>query len=136
MLVVASIGVKLNQYLIKRVLDKRADWNEYAQTTPLKVPGVVGDGDFSDPEEFLRQAVAHGINKINFGTELKDALAWAVKTRLAGTDEIDLRKTCTIWPLTLETGDIHEFHRPRLDHRCRVPHRLRKRRCDWGGVLG
>ena len=44
-------------------------------------------------EELLRQAVAHGINKINFGTELKDAFTRALKTTLAETDEIDLRKT-------------------------------------------
>jgi fructose/tagatose bisphosphate aldolase len=44
------------------------------------------------PEELLRRAIAAGINKINFGTELKDAFTRAVKTTLADTDEIDLRK--------------------------------------------
>jgi ketose-bisphosphate aldolase len=44
-------------------------------------------------EQLLRHAVAHGINKINFGTELKDAFTRALKTTLAETDEIDLRKT-------------------------------------------
>jgi ketose-bisphosphate aldolase len=44
-------------------------------------------------EGLLQQAVEHGINKINFGTELKDAFTKAVKTALANNDEIDLRKT-------------------------------------------
>jgi ketose-bisphosphate aldolase len=54
---------------------------------------LVLHGGSGVPEAILRQAVAHGINKINFGTELKDAFTKAVKTALADTDEIDLRKT-------------------------------------------
>jgi ketose-bisphosphate aldolase len=54
---------------------------------------LVLHGGSGVPEELLRQAVAHGISKINFGTELKDAFTRAVKTTLADTDEIDLRKT-------------------------------------------
>jgi len=54
---------------------------------------LVLHGGSGVPEELLRRAVAHGIRKINFGTELKDAFTRAVKTTLADTDEIDLRKT-------------------------------------------
>jgi fructose-bisphosphate aldolase class II/tagatose 1,6-diphosphate aldolase GatY/KbaY len=54
---------------------------------------LVLHGGSGVPEELLRQAVAHGINKINFGTELKDAFTRAVKAALAASDEIDLRKT-------------------------------------------
>jgi ketose-bisphosphate aldolase len=45
------------------------------------------------PDELLRQSILHGITKINFGTELKNAFTRSVKTTLANTDEIDLRKT-------------------------------------------
>ncbi len=54
---------------------------------------LVLHGGSGVPEELLRRAVGHGISKINFGTELKDAFTRAVKTALADTDEIDLRKT-------------------------------------------
>jgi tagatose 1,6-diphosphate aldolase GatY/KbaY len=54
---------------------------------------LVLHGGSGVPEELLRRAVGHGISKINFGTELKDAFTRAVKATLAYTDEIDLRKT-------------------------------------------
>jgi ketose-bisphosphate aldolase len=54
---------------------------------------LVLHGGSGVPDELLRQAIAHGICKINFGTELKDAFTRSVKTTLAETDEIDLRKT-------------------------------------------
>ena len=54
---------------------------------------LVLHGGSGVPDELLRRAVACGINKINFGTELKDAFTLAVKRSLAATDEIDLRKT-------------------------------------------
>ena len=54
---------------------------------------LVLHGGSGVPEELLRRAVAHGMSKINFGTELKDAFTRAVKRTLADTDEIDLRKT-------------------------------------------
>jgi fructose/tagatose bisphosphate aldolase len=41
----------------------------------------------------LRQAIVHGINKINFGTELKSAFTLAVKESLSSSDDIDLRRT-------------------------------------------
>ena len=54
---------------------------------------LVLHGGSGVPEELLRRAVAHGISKINFGTEMKNAFTRAVKRTLADTDEIDLRKT-------------------------------------------
>ena len=44
-------------------------------------------------DELLARAIACGIAKINFGTELKNAFTRAVKTSLMASDEIDLRKT-------------------------------------------
>jgi ketose-bisphosphate aldolase len=64
-----------------------------------RIRGAVGEtalvlhGGSGVPDELLRRAVACGINKINFGTELKDAFTLAVKRSLNATDEIDLRKT-------------------------------------------
>ena len=60
---------------------------------------VVGDtalvlhGGSGVPEELLQRAIAHGIRKINFGTELKNAFTRAVKVSLASNDDIDLRRT-------------------------------------------
>jgi fructose/tagatose bisphosphate aldolase len=54
---------------------------------------LVLHGGSGVPDELLKQAVACGITKINFGTELKNAFTRAVKKELMSTDEIDLRKT-------------------------------------------
>ena len=54
---------------------------------------LVLHGGSGVPDELLRRAVAYGISKVNFGTELKHAFTQAVKKALADTDEIDLRKT-------------------------------------------
>src|ERR1041385_8990789 len=56
--------------------------------TPLVLHGGSGV-----PADLLRQAIACGIRKINFGTELKNAFTRAVKTSLSSTDDIDLRRT-------------------------------------------
>ena len=54
---------------------------------------LVLHGGSGVPEELLRQAIVHGINKINFGTELKNAFTLAVKESLSASDDIDLRRT-------------------------------------------
>lgn len=54
---------------------------------------LVLHGGSGVPDELLRQAVAVGISKINFGTELKNAFTGAVKKSLSASDDIDLRKT-------------------------------------------
>jgi ketose-bisphosphate aldolase len=56
--------------------------------TPLVLHG--GSGVSAD---LLRQSIACGIRKINFGTELKNAFTQAVKSSLASSDDIDLRRT-------------------------------------------
>lgn len=64
-----------------------------------QIKEAVGDtalvlhGGSGVPDELMRRAIAAGISKINFGTELKNAFTGAVKESLAGSDEIDLRKT-------------------------------------------
>lgn len=73
----------------------RLDFERLAQ-----IRDAVGDraalvlhGGSGVPDEILRRAVACGIRKINFGTELKNAFTLAVKRSLTASDEIDLRKT-------------------------------------------
>ena len=56
--------------------------------TPLVLHGGSGVS-----AELLRKAIACGIRKINFGTELKNAFSIAVKTSLSSSDDIDLRRT-------------------------------------------
>ena len=54
---------------------------------------LVLHGGSGVPEVLLRQAIVHGISKINFGTELKNAFTLAVRESLASSDDIDLRRT-------------------------------------------
>lgn len=56
-------------------------------------PNLVLHGGSGVPDALLRRAVAAGITKINFGTELKNAFTNAVKKSLSASEEIDLRKT-------------------------------------------
>jgi len=58
--------------------------------TPLVLHGGSGVS-----AELLRRAIACGIRKVNFGTELKNAFTNAIKTSLASSDDIDLRRTFT-----------------------------------------
>jgi fructose-bisphosphate aldolase class II/tagatose 1,6-diphosphate aldolase GatY/KbaY len=59
-----------------------------AVSVPLVLHGSSGLSD-----EQLQMAIARGITKINFATEIKDTFMRALKRSLTGTDEIDLRKT-------------------------------------------
>ena len=56
--------------------------------TPLVLHGGSGVS-----AELLRQSIACGIRKVNFGTELKNAFTGAVKASLSSSDDIDLRRT-------------------------------------------
>ena len=56
--------------------------------TPLVLHGGSGVS-----AELLRKAIACGIRKVNFGTELKNAFTNAVKASLSSSDDIDLRRT-------------------------------------------
>ena len=64
-----------------------------------QIKSVVGEtqlvlhGGSGVPPHLLKQAITHGITKINFGTELKNAFTQAVKASLSSNDDIDLRRT-------------------------------------------
>lgn len=53
---------------------------------------LVLHGGSGVPDEMLGRAVASGIAKINFGTEIKDAFMRAIRTAVTSTDDIDLRR--------------------------------------------
>jgi fructose-bisphosphate aldolase class II/tagatose 1,6-diphosphate aldolase GatY/KbaY len=59
-----------------------------ATNVPLVLHGSSGLTD-----EQLETAIAKGICKINFATEIKDTFMRTLKRSLTTTDEIDLRKT-------------------------------------------
>ncbi|HEY8413477.1 MAG TPA: class II fructose-bisphosphate aldolase [Pyrinomonadaceae bacterium] len=62
--------------------------NAAVPNTPLVLHGGSGVS-----AELLDRAIACGIRKVNFGTELKNAFTNAVKTSLLSSDDIDLRRT-------------------------------------------
>lgn len=68
--------------------DRLKEIRERVPDTPLVLHGGSGVS-----AELLRQSIACGIRKINFGTELKNAFTHAVKTSLCSSDDIDLRRT-------------------------------------------
>jgi fructose/tagatose bisphosphate aldolase len=74
-------AVQIDFERLKKISDKTPD-------TPLVLHGGSGVS-----AELLRQAIACGIRKINFGTELKNAFTQAVKNSLSSSDDIDLRRT-------------------------------------------
>ena len=62
--------------------------NAAVPNTPLVLHGGSGLS-----AELLDEAIACGIRKVNFGTELKNAFTKAVKASLSSSDDIDLRRT-------------------------------------------
>jgi ketose-bisphosphate aldolase len=68
--------------------DRLQEISHAIPNTPLVLHGGSGVS-----AELLRRAIACGIRKVNFGTELKNAFTNAVKTSLSSTDDIDLRRT-------------------------------------------
>lgn len=62
--------------------------NAAVPDTPLVLHGGSGVS-----AELLRKAIACGIRKVNFGTELKNAFTQSVKASLSSSDDIDLRRT-------------------------------------------
>jgi ketose-bisphosphate aldolase len=74
-------AVRIDFQRLEDISDKIPD-------TPLVLHGGSGVS-----AELLRQAIACGIRKINFGTELKKAFTHAVKNSLCSSDDIDLRQT-------------------------------------------
>ena len=76
--------------------DVRLDFDRLTQIKEAVAnTALVLHGGSGVPEELLRRAIAHGISKINFGTELKNAFTRAVKVSLSSSDDIDLRRTFT-----------------------------------------
>ncbi len=66
---------------------------ELLESIRMAVPAaLVLHGSSGIPDEMLRDAVKHGICKINLATEIKDAFMKKLKSILLTTDEIDLRK--------------------------------------------
>jgi len=68
--------------------DRLKQINAALPNTPLVLHGGSGVSG-----ELLRQAIACGIRKVNFGTELKNAFTQSVKASLSSSDDIDLRRT-------------------------------------------
>src|SRR4029453_12794992 len=67
--------------------------------TPLVLHGGSGVS-----AQLLRESIACGIRKVNFGTELKNAFTGAVKASLSSSDDIDLRRTFA--PAIAAVGEI------------------------------
>lgn len=53
---------------------------------------LVLHGSSGIPHDMLKDAISHGICKVNLATEIKDAFMKTLKNHLLTTDEIDLRK--------------------------------------------
>ncbi|MEN3325554.1 MAG: tagatose 1,6-diphosphate aldolase GatY/KbaY [Acidobacteriota bacterium] len=68
--------------------DRLKQINAAVPNTPLVLHGGSGVS-----AELLRKAIACGIRKVNFGTELKNAFTQSVKASLSSSDDIDLRRT-------------------------------------------
>jgi tagatose 1,6-diphosphate aldolase GatY/KbaY len=61
---------------------------------------LVLHGSSGIPPEMLKEAVIHGISKVNLATEIKDAFMKTLKSHLNTTDEIDLRK---VFPVAIDS---------------------------------
>jgi len=68
--------------------DRLKEINAALPNTPLVLHGGSGVS-----AELLSNAIACGIRKVNFGTELKNAFTQSVKASLSSSDDIDLRRT-------------------------------------------
>ena len=68
--------------------DRLKEINAAVPNTPLVLHGGSGVS-----AALLRNAIACGIRKVNFGTELKNAFTQSVKASLSSSDDIDLRRT-------------------------------------------
>jgi tagatose 1,6-diphosphate aldolase GatY/KbaY len=73
---------------VKLDFDRLKEIAAAVPNTPLVLHGGSGVS-----AELLRKAIACGIRKVNFGTELKNAFTKAIKTSLSSSDDIDLRRT-------------------------------------------
>lgn len=67
------------------------------EATPIV---LVLHGSSGIPPEMLKEAIKHGISKVNLATEIKDAFMKTLKSHLLTTDEIDLRK---VFPAAIQS---------------------------------
>ena len=73
---------------VKLDFDRLQEISAAVPNTPLVLHGGSGVS-----AKLLRKAIACGIRKVNFGTELKNAFTIAIKRSLSSSDDIDLRRT-------------------------------------------
>lgn len=68
---------------------------ERLQAIRAAVPGtpLVLHGGSGVPDELVKRAIQLGISKLNIGTEIKDTFTAHIKSALASSDDIDLRRT-------------------------------------------
>jgi fructose-bisphosphate aldolase class II/tagatose 1,6-diphosphate aldolase GatY/KbaY len=71
--------------------------SEIEKVTPAV---LVLHGSSGIPSEMLKEAVSHGITKINLATEIKDAFMKTLKSYLMESDEIDLR---IVFPVAIQS---------------------------------
>src|SRR5256885_15026135 len=69
--------------------DRLKEINAIVPNTPLVLHGGSGVS-----AELLRKAIACGIRKVNFGTELKNAFTQSVKASLSSSDDIEAFTLC------------------------------------------
>jgi ketose-bisphosphate aldolase len=74
--------------VVRLDFERLKEINAAVPNTPLVLHGGSGVS-----AELLDRAIACGIRKVNFGTELKNAFTNAVKTSLSSSNDIDLRRT-------------------------------------------
>lgn len=79
-----------------------------AQINAATPAALVLHGSSGIPHDQLQTAIKRGITKINLATEIKDTFMRKLKSHLASTDEIDLRK---VFPVATEAAQSLVRHK-------------------------
>jgi fructose-bisphosphate aldolase class II/tagatose 1,6-diphosphate aldolase GatY/KbaY len=79
--------------------EPKLDFDRLNKIRSLTDVFLVLHGASGIPEQMLREAILNGITKVNIATDTKDQFMKSLKTVLADSDEIDLRK---IFPVAIE----------------------------------
>jgi fructose-bisphosphate aldolase class II/tagatose 1,6-diphosphate aldolase GatY/KbaY len=87
------------------------DLDRLEQIRKVTAVPLVLHGSSGIPDQMLRDAISHGIVKINLATESKNAFMKELKMVLLNTDEIDLRK---IFPPAIEAVKNVIMHKLKL----------------------